>query len=256
MRQILTTCGLAAICVLMNACSTVNYTTPGEAANLNMIDDVQLREGFETEAASSFPARIVAVRIQESGYRSYSTQGYGSGQFSVITNREVESPDAVQKIEALPGIADVGVLNRLLIPRNITGLKSLRYAASKLHADMLFIYTFDTVTSVQGEAIDPMSAITLGILDNRKAKITTTASSLLVDVRTGHVYGLAEATHSTEKGTNVWTEREVIDDTRLENEAAAFTGLVDEFAKTWPWIMNEYGPKPGELNADTTASEL
>ena len=80
--------------------------------------------------------------------------------------------------------------------------------------------------------------------------MTTTASAILCDVRTGHVYGLAEASHTTSHIASLWSKEQAIDNARLETEKVAFVRLIDRFAETWGGVLKEYAV--GMTNDATT----
>lgn len=238
--------------VALLACGCgVSYVTPGAGVKLEAIDDLGIKERFETKAAASFPARIAVVRVQQAGYSSYQNQSYGHGAFSVVGTRDVEKQEQFEKLAALPKVAGLATLNRLLLPENLQGVKDLRNAAASLHADMLLIYTLDTSFKVNDQDIGPLGPITLGFAPNQKAYITTTASSVLYDVRTGHVYGVAEASHSTQHQASAWSKDSVVDEARVETEKEAFSKLVDQLCQTWPALVNEYNSASAvQLNTD------
>ena len=84
------------------------------------------------------------MRIQESGYRSESAQGVGSGAYSVVTARDIETEQDINTISKLHGVAGVVTLNRLLLPKPLSSDLDLREAAGKLQADAILIYTIAT----------------------------------------------------------------------------------------------------------------
>lgn len=234
---------LAAWCGALTAGCAKGYVTPGAAVNLQAISDYSIREKFATRPASAFPARIAVVRVQGAGYYSYTAQGHGRGSFSVVTARDVEEDEHFDKLASLPRVAGLAAVNRLLLPDELHGVKDLRTACAGLHADMLLVYTFDTAFRVKDHDLGPLTIITLGFLPNKRAYVTTTASAVLYDVRTGHIYGLAEATCRTSHLAGTWSRQKVIDNARLDTERGAFAKLIDEFAATWAAVLKEYAPK-------------
>jgi len=233
--------GLAVISVLVFAgCAGVQYVTPGAAANLEAIDNAGIKERFQTKPAAPFPARIAVVRIQQSGYYSYGSSSYGEGNYSVVTARDVEKDEPFAQLASLDQVAGLAAINRLLLPVHLNSVQELQKAAASLHADMLLLYTFDTSFRIKGQDIGPLAVITLGFLPNKKAYITTTASAVLYDVRTGYVYGQTEATQTTDHLASTWSKEKVIDNARLETEKEAFSQLIDQFCQLWPNILKEY----------------
>ncbi len=241
----------------------VNYTTPGPAANFSEMDeqlyanpasqnnggkivrieDYQIRKQFESKPAANFPANVVAVRVQGNRYSAYNCDSYGKGKYSIITARTVEQESDYEKVSKMAGVDRLGTLNRLLLPRDLNSVHDLRQAAAGLHADLLLLYTFDTSFRIDSQEIGPLGIITLGLLPNKSAKVTTTASAVIYDVRTGYIYGLAEASDSRSNIANAWSTEEAIDSARIHTERQAFSKLVDELAKTWNGILGQYAMK-------------
>jgi len=227
-------------CSVMTIGCAAKYVTPGAAVNLQAISDYGIKERFETKAASPFPARIAVARVQEVGYHSYTTRGHGRGRYSVVTARDVEQDTDIEKLSSLAQVGGLATLNRLLLPETLQSVKDLRLACASLHADMLLLYTFDTSFRIKGQDLGPLTVVTLGFLPNKKAFVTTTASAVLYDVRTGHVYGVAEASNTTDHLASTWSKEQVIDNARLETEKEAFAKLVDQFAQMWESLLAEY----------------
>ena len=230
---------LVGIALTVTSCA-VKYVTPGGGVNLQAINEQSIKDRYETKPASPFPVRLAIVRIQQSGYYSHGNESYGSGKFSVVTTRDIEDDAHFDKLASLPDVAGLTTLNRLLLPSRLTGIKDLRNAAATLHADMLLAYTLDTSFRVKGRSLGPLSLISLGFLPNKEAFVTTTASAVVFDVRTGYVYGMAEQSHKTSHIASMWSTRQAIDNARLETEKASFDKLVDGFSDVWTGIVKEY----------------
>jgi len=231
--------------LVLTGCGS-KYVTPGGGVSLEGISDYSIKERFRTKPAAPFPAILAVVRVQEAGYTSYSNRGYGEGNFSVVTTRDIETDEHFDKLASMPQVKDLARVNRLLLPSHLRDAKDLRRAAASLHADMLFLYTLDTSFRIQGQG-GPLSVITLGLAPDRRAIVTTTASAALYDVRTGYVYGVAEATHTTDHLANTWSEVRVVDDARQETEREAFVRLLDEFSKTWSAVVEQYATEDRSL---------
>lgn len=230
---------IALLMLIISGCASTKYVTPGKGINLGMISDSAIKEKFETEPMAPFPGRIAVVRVQQPGYHSYGNRAYGHGKFSVVTTRDIEQDQHFEKLSELPEVSGIATFNRLLVPQELKSIKDLRLAASGLHADMLLLYTLDTSFRVKEKDVGPLEVIALGFLPNKKAFVTTTASLVLYNVRTGYIYGLAEATHKTEHRASTWSERGTIENARLETEEMAFNKLVDEFCLLWLGVIEE-----------------
>jgi hypothetical protein len=206
---------------------------------------------MEREPAASFPARLAILRVQAPDYRSRSYAGAGprAGEFSVLTVQELLREEQLATMGAWPGVAGVAPVNRLLLPEQMDGMDDLRLAAAKLQADVLVLYTVDTKFEVRRKSVLPTGVISLGTAPDRDAHVTATASALLVDVRTGFVYGVAEATARNDGLASYWTSEEQLDRKRIQTEREAFGGLVSELAKTWRGIARaQVSPPSGEAD--------
>jgi hypothetical protein len=231
-----------------------SYATPGRAADLKAVGlspeavadatDAGIKQALEKKPLASLPTGIAVVRLQAPDYRSSTAQGFGTGRYSVVTTRDIESPDAMARLERLPKVTGIAAVNRVILPSHFDSDQELRHAAAQLHADMLLVYTLDT-TFQKNDLAEPLTLITLGISPNQKATIVTTASAVLMDTRNGYVYGVCEATARTSKMMGAWGSSDAIDETRLKVEAQAFEKLVGEFEKTWTGVVREMSPLTG-----------
>ena len=236
--------------VVFSGCS-MRYVTPGAGAelsalaetDLSQLTDADIQEILDRKPASPFPAIIAYVRLQSPGYRSYSYQPYGRGLYSVVPTRDIETDEDFKKLANLPMISDVVPLSRALIPQNLNSHKQLRISAAQLHADLLLVYTLDTVFRIKDHDIGPLGIISLGFFPNREARITTTASAVLFDVRTAYVYGLVEATEYEKQMASTWTAHEAVEDARKRAERKAFEKLLEEFTLTWKTIVEKYATR-------------
>lgn len=224
--------------VLLSGCMT--YTTPAAGVNVGALTDENIADLMKVEPASAFPARIAIARVQASGYRSHTTSGYGSGRYSVVTTRDIEEESDFEKIASLAMVSAVAPVSRLLLPPKLESLKDLRQCAAQLKMDLLLIYSIDTEFHVEGTPLGPLSAITLGFLPNKKAFVSCTTSGALIDVRTGFVYGVAEATQREEQRTTRWNTENAIDKARITSETASFKSFIAEFEKLWKNTVEQY----------------
>jgi hypothetical protein len=58
-----------------------------------------------------------------------------------------------------------------------------------------------------------------------------------LDTKTGFVYGAFEATEKRSTLNTSWGTKDAADRVRQDAEKAAFKGLVGEFEKSWPAIV-------------------
>jgi hypothetical protein len=159
-----------------------SYVTPGGAVNLQDIDRPDIAAAAARKPSPNFPARLFIARVQAPEYRSYSSQAYGSGRFSIVTTQEVLTDAHVSAMQSWPSVAGAVPVNRLLLPPKFESLDDLRLAAAQVQADIVLVYTVDTAFRVQGRGYGPLTAISLGLVPDRDAHIISTASALFTDV--------------------------------------------------------------------------
>jgi hypothetical protein len=228
--------------VVLSGCAT-SYIAPGPKADLQTLAPAPVQQGFDTAPSKPFPAGIAAARIQGSGYENYNTKRngsvYGSGNYSVITTQELGEEEQFERIAHLPQVDGIVGLNRLLLPQKLVDVSDLRASAAQLHADLLFLYTFDT-KFLSNDSSVPLTVITLGLSPTRKITAVTTASALLLDTRTGYIYSAYESTEREEKVSTAWGSAESADKARQETESHAFVKLIDSVVTSWPRLLARY----------------
>lgn len=243
LRRLLSCACIAALTALVGCAS---YIPPGAKADLQAFAPASIQEGFAAKPTSPFPASIAFVRVQGPAYTNYRLQqsggAYGSGRYSVVTAREVEEESQLEHIAGLPQIAGVTGVNRMLLPERLDGDREIREAAARLHADLIFLYTFDTVF-FEKDLAKPLTVITLGFSPTTKVYVTTTVSALLLDTRTGYVYSTYETTKKADTLSTAWGSRDSADEARRGNERAAFAQMVNEFAGSWPKLLERHAKK-------------
>jgi hypothetical protein len=218
-------------------CSCASYITPGRQADLSTFTDPRIKKAFGARPAIKFPANLAIVRIQEPGYRSESARGVGSGAYSVVTTRDIETQQDLDAISKLQGVAGVVTLNRLLLPKSLSSDLDLRESAAKLQADAILIYTLATEFS-DNDVIAPLTTLTLGLAPNKRYKIQSTASAILMDTKTGYIYGAIEEGDSRSGFTIAWGSSNAIDAARKKAERAAFDKLLASFPPFWTRIYH------------------
>lgn len=232
-------------CVALPGCGgPASYVTPGAGVDLAALSDASVTEGiadaFRRKPLSPFPATMAVVRVQAPRYYSRTSESYGTGKYSVVTTRDIEEDADFEHLTTLPSVRGVVALNQIVIPSRLETDEQLRQAAAQVHADMLLIYTINTKFRVKDHDVGPLGPLTLGFLPNQEAKVVSTASAAVYDVRTGFVYGLAEATAEANQRANVWRTETAVDESRKEAERAAFSKLLTEFDTTWQGIVGQH----------------
>jgi hypothetical protein len=226
--------------ILFGLAGCASYTTPGGPVDLTGIQSADIQELMSREAAATFPASVSFARVQSPGYESLTAETYGNGSYVVVTNRELMSDARVEEISQWGAVRGVSPISRLLIPSRLNSIDDLRTASANLKSDILIVFTLDTSFRVDGKSIGPLSVISLGLMRDRETVVNTTASAVFIDVRTGFVYGVAEATANEKQTTNAWNSVNAADQGRLNTEREAFDGLVRELEKTWTNIIKEH----------------
>ncbi len=229
-----------ALLFLAGACST--YTTPGAGVALGSIaeQDGDISEAYSREPAATFPVNMAIVRVASSGYRSRSSSSVGSGAFSVVTTRDIETEESLSRLAALPRVAAVAPVSRLLLPGNLGSVRDLRTSAAQLRADVMLIYTIDTRFRTEATDVGPLQTIALGFLPNRKATVHATFAFMIVDVRTGFIYGTGETTATGDQRSNLWGTEAAIEAARLKAEREAFETGIGEVEKLWTSILAQH----------------
>jgi hypothetical protein len=247
--------GITMLATLLGGCAT--YTTPGGAASMAAFARDEpassgaitggvaaatadpIGEALARTPRAQFPAQLVAVRVQAAGYVSASAVGYGRGRFSVVTSRDIETEADFARIGALPGVGGVGALNRLLLPGNLD-LADVRSAAAELHGDVVLLYTLDTSFQTESGNVGPLQVVSLGFLKKNNAVVRSTCAAVLLDVRTGYVYGVAESSATEQQRANTWSTGGAIEASRGRAERAAFTQALGEVERLWTDVYARY----------------
>jgi hypothetical protein len=237
---------LALFALCASGCAT--YTTPGAGVTLENLGvaDADIADLMKAEPAVSFPARVSVARVQASGYYSRSNSCYGSGQYCVVTTRDIEPEASFERLSKLPQVGGLALMNRMLLPAKLTSAQELRRAAASLKSDLLLVYSMDTGFNIENTDVGPLALITLGFLPTKNARVTATASAAMFDVRTGFVYGVAEATAVQEQRGTFWSSSDAVDGARKQAESQAFQKLAGEVEKLWGDLLKAHSRRdPG-----------
>jgi hypothetical protein len=239
--------GSLALASLLASC--VSYVTPGRGADMKLFKpsnamEQDIAKALERKPLAQFPAAVAVVRVQAPNYTSNSVRNTsGGGNYTVLTMRDIDTEADFARMNALSQVRGIGAVNRLLVPDDLRGADDLRKIAAELHADMLLVYTLDTVFK-SSEHAAPLALVSLGLLPTKVASVDTTASAIVLDTRTGYLYGTAEATVSNQPMTNAWSSQSAVDASRKMTERAAFEKLLGEFEHTWTGVVAQYaGPQ-------------
>jgi hypothetical protein len=238
------------IITLIAGCAS--YHAPGGPADLGAIGvtpemqqantPADIAANFNKQPLARFPANVAVVRIQATGYSSPTARGFGGGAYSVVLTRDVEPVDSVKRLSKLPDVRGVAPIGRLLLPNRFQSDQELRNAAAQLQCDMLLVYTLDT-SFHDRDVAKPITVVTLGLSPTKVTNVTTTASAVLMDTRSGFVYGVAEASARKAGLASAWTSEDAIDGDRKRTETEAFEKLVGEIETMWQGVSQAFAHK-------------
>ncbi len=227
------TCRMFCLLAALSLVGCASYRTPGSGVSIPALTSPGIAEAMARKPAASWPARLIVVRVQGPGYYSYTARGHGQGSFSVLTSRDIETEADFARLGAMPKVAAVGMLNRLLLPGNLGSADDLRAAAAQLQGDVVLLYTIDTSFRTETTQIGPLQLVSLGFFPNKKARVSSTCAVALIDTRTGYVYGVAESTSNEDQRSDLWNREAAIEKARARAERQAFVGMLDEVEKLW-----------------------
>lgn len=230
------------IILLLGGCGTT-YIPPGAKANLQAFAPTGIQDAFAAVPTNPFPASIALVRVQGPSYHNYYLSQQGGAvpgaRYTVVTAREIEEERHLERLRQLDQVAGIVALNRMLLPPDLNSEQQIREAAARLQADLIILYTFDTVFFDHDRATT-LSVITLGLAPTRKITATTTVSALLLDTRTGYVYSAYEASHRESVTSTSWASGDAADSTRRNTEKVAFDAIVEQFVQSWPTLLAKH----------------
>lgn len=237
---------LAAPLMLLSACATSSVTHDVGAA---LLGDGPLRAGSLVEPGAdgssnpqkaaapvaSFPVRLAVASLSGGSERQRASgrpwQGGGSSP---------ELAAELTAIQALPQVADVAVLSQLALSPCDT-MECVRQAAEDLQADIVLAWTLDTRSEIDDHDIGPFGLFTLGFAPNQEAIATVTASAVFIDVHSGFLYGVAEASAQRSKLGNSHNTDDLARDVVKDASASAIKAVQPELELAWRTIVARFG---------------
>jgi len=258
---LLAVAAFAATLVLGTGCQS--YTVPGRAADLSQFaldgqgdsraaQTLGVEELLARQPMASFPTTLAVVRVQAPGYgrnpwgnSSGQVTTFGDGAFTVVTSRGPGEEEALQRLTKLPQVASVAAVNGLLVPARLDSELDLRRIGAQLHSDLMLFYTLDTTaeTHQRWTFVNVVAGIaSLGLLTRQDTRLAATAAAILVDTRTGYVYGTAESTARREPAHSLYGADDELEKERLKVEGEALAHLSENLERTWTGVLAAYGP--------------
>lgn len=227
--------GIAAALICAGCAS---YTTPGGPAPLAELAGTDAADLATRQPSPDFPASIGVVRVQAAGYRSASVRGFGKGRYSLVTTQELLDAPRLDAMARWTAVSAVKPIDPALLPEQLESLDDLRLAAAKLQLDVLLIVTVDTSLSTDGQKSAAGAALKLG-KPASDAAIDVQARAQFMDVRTGYVYGGAEAS-ARAADPAAWAAVPSLDRLRLDTERQAVATLLGQAEQVWSGIEGRY----------------
>lgn len=232
-----------------------SYATPGQGADLQrsgflgtpepiratlskeiaLKTEASIRENLDRQPSARLPARVALAHIQAP------THAYGPKEehFRLVTRRAFDMSVHYDTLKGLPQIADIAPLSSAFFTGRHSTALDLRNAAATLRADLLMVYTFDTwIRHTDRGGL--FSVLTLGLLPDAEALVSTTGSAVLLDTRTGFVYGLLEAGHEEEVEGTIWGIDVKAEEASNRVEEETMHHMVAKFESLWSQILSEH----------------
>lgn len=223
--------------VLCAGCAS--YDAPGGPAPLGALAAGVAPAHELVQPAPGVPVRVSHVRIQAADYESLTAQPVAAGRFSVAP--DAIDREALQPLLQWPLVAEAEPLRAALLPAELDSLDDLRLAAAKSLADVLLVYTVDTRFEAEGRSVEPLDDVPLGAEAGADARIISTASAVLVDVRTGYPYGTARGSARLVDIADAWSSASALDRRRLDAERQALAALVADAERLWNAVAGQSG---------------
>jgi hypothetical protein len=177
------------------------------------------------------PVRLAVIRVQGPGYRSAASEGTNCGRYCAVAGADSAQP-VLKALSGWPSVGSAVALDAGLLPSHLDSLTDLRWAAAKLQADVMFVYTLDTKFVVGGHALEPGARLPSARPAGDAGRIDCLASGQFFDVRTGA--GLGQAHGTASRGLDdAWGSISRLEDGRLQTEDAAVASLLGDARSVW-----------------------
>lgn len=218
---------------LCSGCAS--YVTPGGPAPLTSWPATPAAAVVPTPRA---PTVVALVRVQAADYSPASaTVGAAGERYTVVDDPPADALDLGAQAAAWPLVSRIVALPSSSLASAHESVEALRLAAARGQADVLLAYTLDTRFGPATAPWAPRTPLPLGAPPPAGTRISTTASALLIDVRTGYRYGWVHAdAGSAELGT-AWDSPQALERRRGDTELTAVRALLAAAARHWSDIV-------------------
>lgn len=232
-----------------------SYAAPGGPAPMAALVAVENADGAPLPPTVNRPVSVNLVRVQAADYAALSADRVATGAFSVVMPTE-RAARPLKTVARWPLVEKVETLRPALLPERLNTLDDLRLAAAKNLADLLIVYTVDTRFELDGRAVEPLADLPTGKAPDGNAAITSAASVVLIDVRTGFRYGSTQASARTDDLSGAWLTGTSLDRKRLDTEQLAIDALLSDAEKIWRGVVayDVSGGAAPDLGDDTPAA--
>jgi hypothetical protein len=223
----------------LGGCST-HWITPGAGSDLARLGTANLAVAFGRKPTALFPSFMTVVRIQAPGYG-----GAGGSRRFVVLEPEDDDVARDEDLRTMAGWEEIGRVERMHaggLSEDIDSLDALR-ATLDDDTDLLFVHSMDTRLDRLDDHEDALPAgapFSFGPLSAAELEIAATASALIVDVRTGFVYGFSRFTSRRASSTRSWKNVEALEAARREIEREAFEGVLRASRRKWERAIMHY----------------
>jgi len=221
--------------------------SPGVAPQTMGLTDAERQRVLGYQPAAQAPARPAlrlpaTIALAEVGgtqpYCGRNTDVPPPATVRLVQRDRFPSDKQLERLADLPQMRAAIRLDTRAIHGETT-VAALRRLARAQRADLLLLYSFETISDDTDHAL-LATLFTLGVAPNHSAHADAGGTAVLIDANTGYLYGFAEPEAAAAQLANAHTVDEAEDDTRNRAQRRAFAQLVDHFEKAWAQVVYEY----------------
>lgn len=210
------------------------YTTDiSEARTIQPMDQVPAPKAWRgtLRPIASFPAVIAVLELT-------SPKQWNEERAMGIRTEE-ESAD-LRCLDSLPRVQQLSMINPMHIQWGHP--QSYYSAARSMNADILILYQVRSGRVYHGVTIPLLGVLTLGLFPNEYRQAFATASALILDARTGYLYGTIEMSSSAWRLANGWTGDDQDDSIALRARQHAIADFGKALPQAWERILKKHDP--------------
>jgi len=171
---------------------TQNIDTDSFTTNYKTKLDAEIRDIANIEPDLSFPARIGIARINRSDLTSVPLD-----ELEIWQDARDDLPFAAGEFVPVSPLIAASVSSAYKEDQSVAEqlMANIRRGSARQHLDYVLIYEVDHVSHKNRNALSIADISILGLfaLPSKNVKIESTASAILMDVRSGYPYGTASA---------------------------------------------------------------